>query len=341
MIKIKDLWQILKDAGSGFIQHRVLKHSASLSFYTIFAIGPMLLVMIYVSSLFWGRQAIEGTVHDQISGLIGHEAAIQIQELIKNASVSHNNYMAYVGVLALMFAATTVFTQIQDTINTIWNLKVKSGKAWQMMIINRLLSFSIVAGLGLLLLLSLLVNGLMEGFMSRLQDLFPQMAIVIIYVINLLVTLLVVASLFAFIYKVLPDAILQWKDVGAGALFAAVLFMIGKFCITFYINSSNIGSTYGSAGSLVILLLWIYYSATIMYFGAEFTKAYALKYGAEIRPREYAVTIQVVIVESNERSVQQNEKNYDITDKIKQGIKDVIKRNYFKDLTTGLPTIKD
>ncbi|HET6559555.1 MAG TPA: YihY/virulence factor BrkB family protein, partial [Prolixibacteraceae bacterium] len=246
-----------------------------------------------------------------------------------------------VGVLALMFAATTVFTQIQDTINTIWNLKVKSGKAWQMMVKNRLLSFSIVAGLGFLLLLSLLVNGIMEGFMSKLQDLFPQMAIVIIYVINLLVTLLVVASLFAFIYKVLPDAILQWKDVVAGALFAAILFMIGKFCITFYINSSNIGSTYGSAGSLVILLLWIYYSATIMYFGAEFTKAYALKYGAEIKPREYAVTIQVVIVESNERSVQQNEKNYDITDKIKHRIKDVIKRNYFKDITTGLPTIKD
>ncbi|HET6556914.1 MAG TPA: YihY/virulence factor BrkB family protein, partial [Prolixibacteraceae bacterium] len=235
MVKIKDLWQILKDAGTGFLQHRVLKHSASLSFYTIFAIGPMLLVMIYISSLFWGRQAIEGTVHDQISGLIGHEAAIQIQELIKNASVSHNNYMAVVGVLALMFAATTVFTQIQDTINTIWNLKVKSGKAWQMMIKNRLLSFSIVAGLGFLLMLSLLINGLMEGFMSKLQDLFPQMAIVIIYVINLLVTLLVVASLFAFIYKVLPDAILQWKDVVAGALFAAILFMIGKFCITFYI----------------------------------------------------------------------------------------------------------
>lgn len=330
MTKIKALWQILKEAGSSFLQHKVLKYSASLSFYTIFAIGPMLLVIIYISSLFWGRQAIEGTIHDQISGLIGDVAAIQIQELIRNASVSHNNYMAVVGILTLLFAATTVFTQIQDTLNTIWNLKVKKGKGWEIMVKRRLLSFSIVAGLGFLLMLSLLFNGLMDGFMSRLQDLFPQMAILIIYVVNLLITLLVVAFLFAFIYKVLPDAILQWKDVWAGALFASLLFMVGKFCITFYINHSNIVSTYGSAGSLVILLLWIYYSASILYFGAEFTKAYALKFGAEIKPKEYAVTIQVVVIESNERTVQQNEKITDIKDKIKQGIKDLIKKGDFR-----------
>lgn len=330
MTRIKALWQILKEAGSSFLQHKVLKYSASLSFYTIFAIGPMMLVIIYVSSLFWGRQAIEGTIHDQISGFIGHAAAIQIQELIKNASVSHNNYMAVVGILTLLFAATTVFTQIQDTLNTIWNLKVKKGKGWEIMIKRRLLSFSIVAGLGFLLLLSLLFNGLMEGFMSRLQDLFPEMAIIIIYVVNLLITLLTVAFLFAFIYKVLPDAVLQWKDVSPGAMFASLLFMVGKFCITFYINNSNIVSTYGSAGSLVILLLWIYYSASILYFGAEFTKAYALKFGAEIKPKEYAVTIQVVVIESNESSVQQNEKITDIKDKIKQGIKDLIKKGDFR-----------
>jgi membrane protein len=326
MNKIKSLWQILKDAGSSFLQQKVLKYSASLSFYTIFAIGPMLLVIIYISSLFWGRQAIEGTVHDQISGLIGDAAAFQIQEIIKNASVSHNNYMAIVGILTLAFAATTVFTQIQDTINTIWNLKVKKGKGWEIMIKRRLLSFSIVAGLGLLLLLSLLFNSLMEGFMSRLQDLFPQMAIIIIYLVNQIITFLVVAFLFGFIYKVLPDAMLQWKDVSAGALFASLLFMIGKFCITFYINHSNIASTYGSAGSLVILLLWIYYSASILYFGAEFTKAWALRFGAEIKPKEYAVTIQVVVIESNERSVQQNEQNTDIADKIIHGIKEFIKK---------------
>jgi len=330
MIKIKALWQILKDAGISFQQHKVLKYSASLSFYTIFAIGPMLLVIIYISSLFWGRQAIEGTVYNQISGLIGNSAALQIQEIIKNASISHNNYMAVIGIITLLFAATTVFTQIQDTINTIWNLKVKAGKGWEIMIKRRLMSFLIVAGLGFLLLLSLLFNGLLEGFMSQLQDLFPQIAIIIIYMVNLLITLLVVAFLFAFIYKVLPDAVLQWKDVTAGALFASLLFMVRKFCIIFYINNSNIASTYGSAGSLVILLLWIYYSASILYFGAEFTKAYALRFGAEIKPKEHAVTIQVVVIESNENTVQQNERITDIKDKIKQGIKDLIKKGDFR-----------
>ena len=315
MVKLLDLWQILKHAGAGFIQHRIIKLSASLSYFTIFTLGPMMLVIIYISSIFWGRRAIEGTIHDQISGLIGDGAAIQIQALIKNASISGNSFLALLGIVSLIFAATTVFTQIQDTMNTIWNLKVKSGRGWQQMLKNRLLSFAIVAGLSLILLISLILNGLLDGFMSTLKELFPQIAFVVIYLVNLGITLLVVASLFAFIYKVLPDAYLQWKDVAAGALFASVLFMIGKFCITFYINSSDIGSTYGSAGSLVILLLWIFYSANILYFGAEVSKAYALKYGAEIKPRDYAVTIQVVILESNESSVQQNEKNTEIAEK--------------------------
>lgn len=306
---IKDLWQILKDAGSGFQRHKLLKLSASLGFYTIFTIGPMMLVIIFISKLFWGDQAIEGTIHDKISGLIGIPAAAQIQEIIKNASISGNNYVAVIGIITLVFAATTVFTQIQNSMNTIWNLKVKSGRGWQQMFKNRAISFCIIAGLALLLLASLILNGLLDGFMGKLQDMFPKTAIVVVYAANVLLTLLVVSLLYAFIFKVLPDAIIQWKDVAAGSIFTAVLFMIGKFCITFYINHSNISTASGSAGSLVILLLWIYYSAIILYFGAEFTKAYALKYGAEIKPRNYAVTIKIVEIESAEPSVQQNERS--------------------------------
>lgn len=312
---LNELWQILKDARLGFQRHKLFKLSASLGFYTIFTIGPMMLVIIFISKLFWGLQAIEGTIHDKISGVIGIPAATQIQEIIKNASISGNNYVAVIGIIMLVFAATTVFTQIQDTMNTIWNLKVKAGRSWQQMLKNRLISFCIIAGLGLLLLASLILNGLLDGFMDKLHEMFPQTAIVVVYAVNLLFTLLVVSLLFAFIFKVLPDAIIQWKDVVAGSFFAAVLFMIGKFCITFYINHSNISTAYGSAGSLVILLLWIYYSANILYFGAEFTKAFALKYGAEIKPRNYAVTIKAVEIESNEPSVQQNELTADLSQK--------------------------
>lgn len=314
-LSVKGVWQLLKDAGIGFGKHKVLKLSASLAYYTIFSIGPTLLVAIFIADLFWGRQAIEGTIYKQISGLVGKETALQIQGIIQNASVSGNSFTAIIGFVMLIIAATTVFNEMQDSINMIWNLKVKTGSGWLRMLKNRLLSFSVTASLGVLLLVSLLINTLLEGFMGNLQQMFPDSAIVVIYVVNLLITLIVVAFLFAIIFKVLPDAVISWKDVVAGSLFTAILFMIGKFCITLYLNYSNISNSYGSAGSLVVLLLWIYYSSVILYFGAEFTKAYAIKYGSEIRPKDYAVTIQTVQVESAERSVQQNEKNTKNTEK--------------------------
>jgi len=314
-LSVKGVWQLLKDAGIGFGKHKVLKLSASLAYYTIFSIGPTLLVAIFIADLFWGRQAIEGTIYKQISGLVGKETALQIQGIIQNASVSGNSFTAIIGFVMLIIAATTVFNEMQDSINMIWNLKVKTGSGWLRMLKNRLLSFSVTASLGVLLLVSLLINTLLEGFMGNLQQMFPDSAIVVIYVVNLLITLIVVAFLFAIIFKLLPDAVISWKDVVAGSLFTAILFMIGKFCITLYLNYSNISNSYGSAGSLVVLLLWIYYSSVILYFGAEFTKAYAIKYGSEIRPKDYAVTIQTLQVESAERSVQQNEKNTKNTEK--------------------------
>jgi membrane protein len=300
-------WRILKDAAYGFDQHNVLRLSASLGFYTIFSIGPMMLVIIFISNIFWGRQAIEGTIYNQISGLIGDTAALQVQELIKNASISSSNFMAFIGIVSLVIAATSVFTDMQESMNTIWNLKVKTGRGWQQMFKNRLLSFCIIAGLGILLLLFLIINGILEGFTSKLTNSFPHISISVVYGVNLLITLFVVTLLFAFIYKVLPDATIRWRDVWEGALFAAVLFMIGKFAVTFYINHSNLNNTYSSAGSMIVLMLWIYYSAIILYFGAEFTKAYALKREIEIKPKEYAVTTEAVLSETNEPTVQKNE----------------------------------
>ena len=150
--------------------------------------------------------------------------------------------------------------------------------------------------------------------MSKLHEMFPYIAVIIVYIFNLFLTLVVVAILFAIIFKFLPDAIIKWKDVMAGALFSSILFMIGKFCLSYYISHSHISSSYGSAGSLVILLLWVYYSAIILYFGAEFTKAYALKYGFNIKPKYYAVTIQMIRVETDESSIQKNEKEVESTE---------------------------
>jgi len=293
--RINNIWQILADAADGFSRHKVQQLSASLAFYTVFSLGPIILVVIFFSNLFWGRQAIEGTIYHQIRGIVGNETAIQIQEIIKNTAIEGNNMAAVIGFVTLIIAATTVFIEMQDSINTIWDLrlkKLKSSGSWKKMLQNRLLSFSFVTGLGFLLLVSLIIDGLLESFMNRLQRMFPGVAIEMIYIFNTMLTFLVVTLLFAFIYKYLPDAIIQWKEVLVGALFTATMFMLGKYGITFYLGHSKISSAYGSAGSLVILLLWVYYSSIILYFGAEITKAYALRHGIHIKPTKYAVSIK-------------------------------------------------
>ena len=323
---IKGIWKVLKNAGAGFAKHKVLKLSASLAYYTIFSIGPIMLVIIFLADFFYGKEAIQGTIYKQISGLVGEQSALQIQEIIKNASITGTSFTAIIGFVMLVVTATTVFADMQDSINSIWNLKVKTDKGWLKMLRARLLSFSIIASLSFLLLVTLVVNAVLEGFMNKLQEIFPHIAIVIIYVINILVTLIVVSTLFAIIFKVLPDAIIRWKDVAVGAIFTAVLFMIGKFLITLYINNSDLGSTYGSAGSIVILMLWVYYSATILYFGAEFTKAYAVNFGSEIVPDEYAVTVSLIQVETRD-SVQENEKNTGAAEKEVKKVKDQIKKS--------------
>lgn len=293
--RINNVWIILQDAADGFSRHKVQQLSASLAFYTVFSLGPILLVVIFFSNLFWGRQAIEGTIYHQIRGVVGNDTAIQIQEIIKNTAIEGNNMAAVIGFITLIIAATTVFIEMQDSINTIWDLrlrKLKSAGSWKKMLQNRLLSFSFVTGLGFLLLVSLIIDGLLEGFMNTLQRRFPGVAIEMIYVFNTLLTLLVVTLLFAFIYKFLPDAIIQWKEVLVGAVVTAILFMLGKYGIIFYISQSKISSAYGSAGSLVVLLLWVYYSSIILYFGAEITKAFALRHGMHIKPTKYAIAVQ-------------------------------------------------
>ncbi|HEY8916241.1 MAG TPA: YihY/virulence factor BrkB family protein [Chitinophaga sp.] len=306
---IRDFWKVLRHTGQSFGKDQVLRLSASLAFYTVFSLGPMMIVIIFLADLFLGREAVEGRIYTQVSGLIGSKAALQIQEVMKNATLdSANVFTAAVGFIALLIGATTIFTEIQETINSMWRLKVKYRKGLVQLLLSRLLSFSLVLGLGFLLLVSLMINALVEGFMDQLREHFPHTAIMLFYITNLVLTFVIIWFLFGIIYKVLPDALIRWKDVAVGAFFTTLLFMLGKFIITFYIGRSNIGSAYGAAGSLVVLLLWIYYSAIILYVGAEFTKFYALQFGAEIRPSSYAVMYQVTEVESHRHNVQENEK---------------------------------
>jgi membrane protein len=307
-ISFKGLIEIFKCAFDGFSDDKVMKLSGSLAYYTVFSMAPLLIVIISLCGLFLGREAVEGKIYSQLAGFVGSDTAAQLQDMIKNASLAGKSKMAaIIGAVTLLVGATSIFAEIQDSINSIWGLKPKPKRGWLKILQNRVLSFSVVIGLGFLLLVSLSVSSIIDGFSTRLTAHFPGVAIVVFYIFNILITFSVTSLIFGVIFKVLPDGDIKWKDVMAGAMATALLFMLGKFGISFYISKSQVGSTYGAAGSLVILLLWIYYSSLILYFGAELTKAYAVKYGSPIHPNQYAVTTKMVEVETGNQTVQTKE----------------------------------
>ncbi|HEX8460543.1 MAG TPA: YihY/virulence factor BrkB family protein [Segetibacter sp.] len=308
-ITFKGMIEVLKNAFTGFGDDKVTKLSGSLAYYTVFSMAPLLIVIISLCGLFLGREAVEGKIYNQLTSFVGSDTAAQLQEIIKNASLAGKSRVAaIIGGITLLVGSTTVFAEIQDSINGIWGLKPKPKRGWLKMLQNRFLSFSVIISLGFLLLVSLGVTTIVDGFSERLRAHFPDVTVVVFYIVNIAITLLVTSTIFAVIFKVLPDAKIKWRDVAAGAIATSILFMLGKFAISFYISKSDVGSTYGTAGSLVVLLLWIYYSSIILYFGAEFTKAYALKYGSEIHPNHYAVTTKTVEVENGQQSIQKSEK---------------------------------
>ena len=299
----KKAWNITKASFSEFIDNKVLKLSAALAYYTIFSLPGLLLMVIWVSDIFYGRKAIDRSIYGQISEFVGPDAGLQVQETIRNAALSNNGgWAAIIGVATLIFGATGVFSEIQDSINQIWHLKAKpkKGRGLIMLVMNRLLSFSMIISLGFLLLVSLILNGVMDLLFQRLEETFPTVQVFIVYIVNTLITFLITSLLFGIIFKVIPDAKIKWKDVRAGAMTTAILFMVGRFLISFYLGQDNrLATAYGAAGSVVILLLWVYYAATILYFGAVFTRVYAISRGCKIYPSKYAVWVEQKEIESN------------------------------------------
>jgi membrane protein len=298
-INFKDYWKIFKQCFSEFDDQEIMKKSAALAYYTVFSLAPMLIIILSVVEFIYGDEAIQGSLYGQITGFVGASAAAQIQDMIKNAAVSDKSTVAtIISIVTLVFSATGVFTEIQDSINSIWHLKAKPKVGFMKLLINRLISFSMVVSLGFVLLVSLVITAMIEAFGKALERMMPDVTVYIIYAINLIVTLGVVTVLFGIIFKVLPDAKIRWKDVFAGSFVTAVLFIIGKFLITVYLGTSNVTSSYGAAGSLIVILLWVYYSSIILFFGATFTRIYAQIKGCSITPNDYAVFISNIQLES-------------------------------------------
>ena len=289
---MRKFWLIVRQAFTEFLNDHGLKFSASLSYYTIFSLGPVLLIMISLAGIFFGRDAVEGKIYWQLQGFVGNDAALQIQDIIGNIEESQMSRSgAILGLIILFIGATGVFTEMQDSINYIWSIKTKPKKSIVKFFFDRLLSFSLIISFGFILMVSLAVHALVDLLHEKLKTFFNEAMVVVFQAMNYTILFIVITCLFAIIFKILPDAKIRWKDSFVGATFTAVLFLIGKWLIGLYLGSTNIGVTYGAAASVVIILVWVYYTSIILYFGAEFTKVYTMNFGGGIVPEKTAVFI--------------------------------------------------
>ena len=298
----KKLWRILTRSISDFIDNNVLKLSASLAYSTIFALPGLLIIIIWFTTVFYGKEIIEGTIHEQMAAFVGQNAADNIHEAMKAALAGTTSKLAkIIGIGTIVIGATAVFAEIQSSINLIWKIKSKpkKGRGFLRMLINRLLSFSIIISFGFILLVSLVINGAMDLLVDNFMQRFPDAAVIVAYIINLVLSFFIIATIFGLIFKILPDAKVEWKHVRVGAFTTAFFFLVGKFVISYYLGHSRMTTAYGAAGSVIIVLLWVYYSSMILYFGASFTREYAIELGSRIYPSKYAVWVEQVEVPSH------------------------------------------
>jgi membrane protein len=293
---LHSVWKITLATFNGFLDDRGLKLSASLAYYTVFSLAPLMMLLVFVLSLYFGHDAFQGKIYPELKGFVGADAAAQIQSIVKSVQLGKSAIAVIIGVVTLIVGATGIFMEIQDSLNIIWRVKAKPKRGWLKLITNRLLSFSLVIALGFLLMVSLIINGLLAALSDKLSHYLSHFDFVF-NIIDLGITFLVIATLFGIIFKYLPDVKIRWHDVRTGAIFTAILFMLGKYLIGLYIGTMKIGSTYGAAGSIIIIFVWIYYTSALLYLGAEFTQVYAEFTGCKIEPAEYAVAVEQKEVE--------------------------------------------
>ncbi|AMR28063.1 hypothetical protein A0257_13825 [Hymenobacter psoromatis] len=292
--KFSDILNIVKASATEFANNNSFRHAAALSYYTIFSLPPLLLIVITLASSVYGGDALTGQIYGQLRGLVGAESAKFLQDSIAQFTLQRKSGLATViGLGTLIFAATTFFVTLQESINDIWNLKVKTeGIGIWDFVRQRLLSFGLILSVALLLLISFVISAMLGIFTGYLQRLLPEIGLITIKLVDMVLSLGVTTLLFGLIYRFLPDAIIRWRDVGIGAFITALLFILGKYLISFYISKANPGSAFGAAGSAIVLLVWINYSSLIIFFGAEFTQEFADAFGQRIQPKAYAVRVE-------------------------------------------------
>jgi membrane protein len=290
----RDGWKLVKETFEEWDRDKASRLAAALAYYTAFSLAPILVISIGIAGMVLGERAAQGEIVAQLEGLVGTKGARLIEEMIAaSRKPSHGVAATAVGFAVLLFGATGAFGQLQDSLNTIWEVKPRPGRGWRGIVRDRLFSLTMVLGTGFLLLVSLVLSAALAGVGAYLND-FLLLPEPLLHVLNLVLSLVLVTLLFALIFKVVPDAKIAWRDVWIGAGITALLFSLGKFLIGLYLGKSTIASSFGAAASLAILLIWIYYSAQILFIGAEFTQVYATRFGSRIRPARGAVPVDEI-----------------------------------------------
>jgi membrane protein len=294
MFKLKTVLALLQETASDWMSDNAPRLGAALAYYTVFSISPLMVIVVAIVGLWLGREAARTEIYTEITGLVGPESARAIESMMAHVHQTGTGTLATViAIVTLLIGSTGVFTELQDALNTIWGVKPKPNRpGWLMLIRARVLSFAMILAIGFLLLVSLVLSAALAGLGRYVASFAPELHR-LWAVANLVVSLGVITLLFALIFKVLPDVHIAWRDVWIGALITAFLFSTGKFLLSLYLGKTGLESAYGAAGSVVVILVWVYYSAQILFFGAEFTQVYASRFGRSLAPVPYAQTIPV------------------------------------------------
>jgi len=266
-MKVKRAWELGKNTVEEFMEDKALRLSAALAYYSIFSIAPLLIIVIGVAGFFMGEEAVRQQIQQQLQQFVGQQGTAAIVSMISAHKQGSNVAATVVGIVVLLFGASGVFGQLQESLNVIWEVQPKPGLGIGEFIRSRFLSFAMILVIGFLLLISMVITTALSAVTSALGDVLPMPGFVA-HSVNFIASFIVTTLLFALIFKVLPDAKVRWRDVWMGAIFTALLFSIGRFLLGLYLGKASTASSYGAAGSLVVVLLWVYYSSLILFFGA-------------------------------------------------------------------------
>ncbi len=288
--KLKHSFSILKEAGKNWNKSDPFRLSAIIAYYAILSMPALLVIIVNLLGLIWGNDVVEGRLSGELTAVMGQNTAEAVTTMIDNAmSTDQSLIFNIIGIASLIFGATGVFFHLQRSLNRIWGLRVNPDASWLRMLIDRTLSFGFVLVLGFLLLITFVLSAALTALSDRLRDVFSDLVVVVAQVADFIITIGVVALLFALIFKFLPHAKVKWKSVWVGAFLTSVLFDLGKYALAFYFGQTEPGSTYGAAGSIILILLWVSYASLIMFFGAQITYVFAKRYGGGVQPTDAAV----------------------------------------------------